>query len=473
MTAAHCILNPVFSLPQAQYWEVRVGEHNQKLAEETEKTYSVSKVFHYPWYRGYDNDMALMKLTEPVAISDHVSPICMPNATTDYTDKECVATGWGKVDYNKRGSDILQKVKIQVFDNSECHRAYFPKFKIGIRNWHLCAGTKIGGKGTCHALTMTGTAATFKYVSLGVLVLQTTTMVLLLRYSRTAPIEGPRYLSSTAIVVSESLKILCCFLLVCREQGGIVSAITTIKEEVIHKPFETSKLLVPATLYTVQNNLLFLALSNLDAATYQVTYQIKILTTALCSVVMLHKRLHVIQWFSLLMLMAGVTLVQWPTDQELKATSQAALDNERNQFIGLLAVLTSCFLSGFTGVYFEKLVKYTTQSLWIRSFQLSIFGFIFGLIGVAVQDYEIVQTGGFFQGYNRATWMVIALQAVGGMVVAIVMKYADNILKGFATSVSIVISTILSYYLLGDFVPSYTFVAGASVVISATFIYAL
>lgn len=136
------------------FWEVRVGEHNQKLTEASERTYTVSRVFHYPWYRGYDNDLALMKLTQPVEVSDYVSPICLPDdQDIDFSNKQCVATGWGKVDYNKRGSDILQKVQIEVYDNSECHRAYFPKFKIGIRQWHLCAGTKIGGKGTCHVST--------------------------------------------------------------------------------------------------------------------------------------------------------------------------------------------------------------------------------------------------------------------------------------------------------------------------------
>jgi secreted trypsin-like serine protease len=133
------------------FWEVRVGEHNQKLTETSEKTYTVTRVFHYPWYRGYDNDLALMKLTTPVEVNDYVSPICLPSdASEDFLGRNCVATGWGKVDYNKRGSDVLQKVQIDVYDNSECHRAYFPKFKIGIRQWHLCAGTKVGGKGTCH-----------------------------------------------------------------------------------------------------------------------------------------------------------------------------------------------------------------------------------------------------------------------------------------------------------------------------------
>lgn len=70
------------------------------------------------------------------------------------------------------------------------------------------------------------------------------------------------------------------------------------------------KLLIPAGLYTLQNNLLFVALSNLDAATYQVTYQLKILTTALFSVLMLGKKLDSIKWVSLVILMLGVSLVQ-------------------------------------------------------------------------------------------------------------------------------------------------------------------
>ncbi len=45
-------------------------------------------------------------------------------------------------------------------------------------------------------------------------------------------------------------------------------------------------------------------------------------------------------------------------------------------------------------------------------------------------------------------------KACGGLVIAAVIKYADNILKGFATSLSIILSSIISYLVLQDFVPT-------------------
>lgn len=317
----------------------------------------------------------------------------------------------------------------------------------------------------------TAISVPLKYVCLFTLVIQTSTLVLTLRYSRKSSGSGPIYLSSTAVVVSEVLKILACFVFLLKEADMDLKKLSkNLKEELTLRWIDSFKLAVPAILYTIQNNLLFLALSSLDAATYQVTYQLKILTTAMFSVAMLGKKLNRIKWFSLVLLMFGVALVQIPSGKQTPAAKERKTSS---QIIGLVAVLVACLSSGFAGVYFEKLLKGSKVSLWMRNLWLAFYGIIFGVLCVFTNDFHAVREAGFFQGYTKVTWFVIILQAFGGLLVAAVVKYADNILKGFATSVSIVFSSIISYYFIGDFTPSFFFVLGAGGVLSATYLYSL
>jgi solute carrier family 35 (UDP-sugar transporter), member A1/2/3 len=48
---------------------------------------------------------------------------------------------------------------------------------------------------------------------------------------------------------------------------------------------------IPAILYVVQNSLQFVAIGDLPVASFQVTYQMKILTTAAFSIALLCKKL--------------------------------------------------------------------------------------------------------------------------------------------------------------------------------------
>lgn len=58
--------------------------------------------------------------------------------------------------------------------------------------------------------------------------------------------------------------------LFCRETGSLARLITSLKENVFGSPTELLKLSVPSLVYALQNNMAFVALSNLDAAVYQV-----------------------------------------------------------------------------------------------------------------------------------------------------------------------------------------------------------
>jgi len=309
-----------------------------------------------------------------------------------------------------------------------------------------------------------------KWVSLLMLVVQTVGVVFAMRLSRTvtASDSGPKYLSTTAVFFSELVKLVCSFVFLSQEKG-VGEAVNQVQHVFLGKPVETLKVSVPGLLYTLQNNLLFVALSNLSGAVYQVTYQLKILTTAVLSVLILGKSLGATKWGALMMLTVGIMLIQMPRGGETKTAGPES----GNATIGLVAVLSACMTSGLAGVYLEKILKQSDTSIWVRNIQLAVFGAVTGLLGCLAKDWAAIQQDGFMQGYNGLVWFVIFLQAVGGLVVASVLKYADNILKCFGNAVSIVISCLLSAVLLQEFVPDALFVIGTVFVLIATAVYSL
>jgi len=134
-------------------------------------------------------------------------------------------------------------------------------------------------------------SALLKYGSLVLLVTQLVGLVLLMRYSRTNTSGPDLYLSSTAVFSMEVMKFIVCNAVVFSQSGSTIKGwAIEMHTHIWNSPNQMVKMSIPSVLYVVQNNLLYLALTNLDVATYQVCYQLKILTTALFSVLMLGVR---------------------------------------------------------------------------------------------------------------------------------------------------------------------------------------
>ena len=203
----------------------------------------------------------------------------------------------------------------------------------------------------------------------------------------------------------------------------------------------------------------------------------KILTTAAFSVLLLRKRLFSNQWLSLIFLAIGVGVVQIQGggDSQLAARASTAL-LEMNGMKGFLAVVAACFTSGLAGVYFEMVLKNSQTDLWIRNLQLSLFSILPALAPIIfTQNTSGYDTGnGFisslFNNFGAWAWATVFVQVLGGLVTAMVIKYSDNILKGFATSLSIVISSLASVVLF-DFKITITFILGSVIVLIATWLY--
>lgn len=66
----------------------------------------------------------------------------------------------------------------------------------------------------------------------------------------------------------------------------------------------------PSIAYAIQNNLDFVALSNLNAAVYHITTQLKVVTTAIFMMIILGRRFSTTRWLAVLLLFGGVAAVE-------------------------------------------------------------------------------------------------------------------------------------------------------------------
>eukprot|EP00929_Paragymnodinium_shiwhaense_P047241 TRINITY_DN23954_c0_g1_i2.p1 TRINITY_DN23954_c0_g1~~TRINITY_DN23954_c0_g1_i2.p1 ORF type:complete len:153 (-),score=4.48 TRINITY_DN23954_c0_g1_i2:1059-1517(-) len=122
-----------------------------------------------------------------------------------------------------------------------------------------------------------------KWCALAMMVLQHVGVIVMARISRTRQDDGPLYLNTTVVFFSECVKLVCSLAFLIAESGS-ESAWLSLKEHITHNPAELMRASVPGLLYCVNNNLLFIGISNLSAAVFQVTSQLKILSTTVLSV---------------------------------------------------------------------------------------------------------------------------------------------------------------------------------------------
>lgn len=291
--------------------------------------------------------------------------------------------------------------------------------------------------------------------------------------------------------------------------------------------------------------------------------QLKLLTTAIFSILFFKHSLSSAKWFSLVLLTIGVAIVQLDTTDtsggRSKAHHLAAAQDPRK---GFAAILAACISSGLAGAWFEWVLKRpseeeappttngtasinngrggagssskpstnTTPSLWARNLQLAVPSLVFSFAGVLLSQpfRQAYQAGGLvavssavgslWAGFTPLVWAVVLNQALGGLLVALVSPFshpalcigprmvlinqkrshqqvvreADSVSKGFATSVAIVctsgpacspeswqgltllllpaVSTLASALLFGV-VPGSLFMIGGGLVISSTVLY--
>ncbi|XP_047486671.1 chymotrypsin BII-like [Penaeus chinensis] len=119
VTAAHCMDRSLFV-------EVVMGAHNIQEAEPSQVTMTSENIIvHEEWdSHTLKNDIALIRLPEPVTSNEYISFVGLPDADLPY-GTPVTATGWGFTSDGSTGiSDVLNQVTMNVIERDVCDAIY-------------------------------------------------------------------------------------------------------------------------------------------------------------------------------------------------------------------------------------------------------------------------------------------------------------------------------------------------------------
>jgi len=273
------------------------------------------------------------------------------------------------------------------------------------------------------------------------LAVQNSSKNLLMRYVMK---EKPKFLTSAAVIGSECTKLsLSLIYILFIEKQSFMSIVQYFKDDWKN----TVLVIVPASAYNLQMTLEYIALANLDAAMFSVLVQTKLVFTAVFSAIVIGKKLKYIQVISLTLLTVGVMLCN------MRVGDDAGVSNSK----GIFATLGIAVSSGFASVYTEKVIKsqrlsspVTGQySLAYTQVQLASMSLLAIGVYACLVDMRKIMQFGLFHNFNGGAFLTVFNSAIGGLIVAGVLKYADSVLKGYATACSVIATGIMSMFLFG------------------------
>ncbi|XP_006865190.1 PREDICTED: prothrombin [Chrysochloris asiatica] len=151
LTAAHCLYYPPWDKNfTVNDLLVRIGKHSRTRYERNiEKISMLDSICIHPrynWKENLDRDIALLKLKKPIAFSDYIHPVCLPDKKTmnrllrmGYKGR---VTGWGNlketwvISISEVQPSVLQVVNLPLVNHTAC------KFSTRIRvtDNMFCAG---------------------------------------------------------------------------------------------------------------------------------------------------------------------------------------------------------------------------------------------------------------------------------------------------------------------------------------------
>ncbi|QDZ25699.1 nucleotide-sugar transporter [Chloropicon primus] len=222
---------------------------------------------------------------------------------------------------------------------------------------------------------------------------------------------------------------------------------------------------IPSIIYLFHNNVQFYTMAYVDAATYQILGNLKIITTGFLFWIALKRYLSRNQWLALSLLTLGAAVSQ---------ISGCGNNMLSAPVLGYLFACLSAVLSALAGVYTEFLLKKNNDTLYWQNVQLYGFGTLFNAARLTYDDIQSPDSSFWLfdltDGYNYITWLIVINFSFSGLFISWIQKYANTIVKVYATSSAMMVTAFLSIFFF-DLEPTLQLFLGIAIVCTSIMLY--
>ena len=238
---------------------------------------------------------------------------------------------------------------------------------------------------------------------------------------------------------------------------------------------------LPAFLYTVQNIFTLMAQQNIEALTFNVLNQTKILSAALSCYLILGKQQSKMQMLSLCLLVFSTLVIEriinpaslflldgreraFALGNTLKDVCGAFLSlrsGNRRVTHGVAPLLVASMISGTAGALTQLSTQGGARRAWggdestqpvsrpprnayLFSMELSVASIVLLLfsLGCSSNGRSVLQSRSFFDNWTLHTFIPVMTNSIGGILVGLVTKHAGSVRKGFALIFGLLLSGI-------------------------------
>lgn len=203
--------------------------------------------------------------------------------------------------------------------------------------------------------------------------------------------------------------------------------------------------IIPAFIYTISNNIIFLALQILTPNMFTLLSNMKIPITIILATLLLKHNLNRYRVLTVIFIFIGNTIAcyNWGNNTVIP-------------LLGITYMLIYSLCSGSAAVYTEYImkIKYNNENIFIQNIKFCTMSILCNLV--------IMIYNGHYNSFplEPVHLMSVGSMAINGINTSLVIKFSGSIAKTYATSLAVLVTSILSY-IIWDVIITFSFIFGS------------